>query len=402
MPQAPRFSLTLVAVALAIGLSPSPRVLAQELEKPEVAKFDTADGVRINGLFYRCPTKGAPAVIMLHNIGDSSQKEKWVELAKTLQTDFSVLTFDFRGHGKSTDIDPSLYFKYPFNVKTTKGASPNKTKLDWKDIDKSAYPVFVNDIAAAHSYLERSKNDLGMCNTQNTIIIGAEQGATLGAIWANSEWHRYKIDFAPPFYQIRPENRPEGQYLSALVALSISPKLGNRVVSLGGTLLYPCKENKMPALFITSEGDPKDKESIKDRDTSRAVEKFLKFTGKKEDKKLTSTFAIELKGAGKLRGVDLLVKSLAADNKTSTADGIKTYLKQVIAENSNEWTQRDFLKSKFAWKVSPDPNETPIPARVFNFQSPFPPNPIFAIGAVLPDAVEKNIAYDNYELFVGR
>src|SRR6478672_2061863 len=136
-------------------------------------------------------------------------------LAKTLQPECAVLTFDLRGHGNSTEIDPTLYLRYPQNVAYTKGVNPNKVKLDYKDIDKNFYSVFINDIAAAKSYLERTKNDLGLCNTQNTVVIGVEQGATLAAIWANSEWYRYKIDFSPPFFQIRPENRPEGQYLSA-------------------------------------------------------------------------------------------------------------------------------------------------------------------------------------------
>jgi hypothetical protein len=394
-----RLSLSVGVICLiafaAFAPRPAPAQAAQAapLEPPEKVRFETADGVKIHGTFYRSNAKGAPAVIMLHNIKESSSKEKWIELAKTLQPSFSVLTFDFRGHGNSVDIDPTLYLRYPHNQRITKGANINKTKLEWKDIDKGSYTVFINDIAAAKSYLERTKNDLGLCNTQNTIVIGAEEGATLGAIWVNSEWYRYKIDFAPPFFQIRPENRPEGQYISALVSLSISPKLGSRTIDLPRTLSYPCKTNAVPALFICGEGDPKDKESLKDKKTADDLVKAIKFTNKKADPKLTYTRAAALPGAGKLKGVDLLLKSL------KTADDMHGYLKTVVEENPQEWTQRDFLKSKYAWKLSLNPNVPPIPAKVYNQASPFPPNPLFPPGAPLPDAVEKNLVYDTYQQF---
>jgi hypothetical protein len=378
--------------------APAPGQTTKELETPgkvEKVRFDTADGVKLHGNFYPSAAKGAPAVIMLHNIGESSAKEKWIELAKTLQQSCSVLTFDFRGHGNSTEIDPALYLRYPYNAKITKGANINKVKLDYKDILKSGYTVFINDIAAAKSYLERTKNDLGQCNTQNTVVIGVEQSATLAAIWANSEWYRYRVEFAPPFFNVRPENRPEGQYLSALVCLSITPKLGDRTnISLANVLAFPCKQNAMPALFLYGDGDPKDKESLKDRDVALALQKAIKVTGKKEDPRLTYTMAAELKGAGKLKGVDLLLKSL------NTSEKLNGYLKTVIDENPQEWTQREFLKSKFVWKLSNNPNVPPIPAKVYNYPNPFQPNPIFRPDMPLPDAVEKNLVYDTYLQFV--
>ena len=55
-----------------------------------------------------------------------------------------------------------------------------------------AGPVLINDIAAVKCFLDR-KNDTGACNTSSTILLGAETGATLGAIWLNAEWRRYKV-----------------------------------------------------------------------------------------------------------------------------------------------------------------------------------------------------------------
>ena len=115
--------LSLLFAAAAFVPESAPGQGAKDLDPPEKVRFETADGVKLHGKFYRSPTKGAPAVLMLHNIGsgESSSKERWIELAKTLQYNFSVLTFDFRGHGESVEIDPSLYFKYPYNAQITKG-----------------------------------------------------------------------------------------------------------------------------------------------------------------------------------------------------------------------------------------------------------------------------------------
>ena len=59
----------------------------------------TADGVTIYGTFFKGP-RAAPVVLMLHPLGpgENRNKKNWVDLAKTLQKDFSVLTFDFRGY----------------------------------------------------------------------------------------------------------------------------------------------------------------------------------------------------------------------------------------------------------------------------------------------------------------
>lgn len=393
------FSFALAVTGLILGSERASGQAAKDLEASEKVKFETADGVKLHGDFYRSAVKGAPVVIMLHNIGESSAKEKWIELAKALQPNFAVLTFDFRGHGASVDIDPELYFHYPKNVQATKGAGPKKTKLDWKEIDKGSYSLFINDIAAAKGYLERTKNDLGTCNTANTIVVAVDQSATLAAIWANSEWHRYKIDFPPPFFQIRPENRPEGQYITALVCLSIAPKIGTRPVSLIRTLDAPCRQNFMPALFVHGDGDPKDKISLQDKVLSQAIEKSIKTppAGKKLDLRHATTMAVELKNAGKLRGVDLLAKSLNAPQ------GINGYLKTLLADKSNEWAQRDFAKSKFAWKVPGEASEVPtVPAKIFNFETPYPQNPLFPLGFPIPDAVDRNLAYDTYEMFIGR
>src|SRR5205085_256037 len=97
----------------------------------------------------------------------------------------------FRGQGKSKDVDPAKFWNVPFNAKNVKG-NPKKTTIELSDFNKDTYyPAMVNDIAAVKAWLDR-KNDGGACNTSSTILIGAGDGATLGAIWQRSQWDLYR------------------------------------------------------------------------------------------------------------------------------------------------------------------------------------------------------------------
>src|SRR5436190_2175959 len=96
----------LLALALLLGLVLGrPAGLRAQEAAGEKVRFSTADGVTIYGTFFKGP-RAAPVVLMLHPLGpgENRNKKNWVDLAKTLQKDFSVLTFDFRGHGDSVDV----------------------------------------------------------------------------------------------------------------------------------------------------------------------------------------------------------------------------------------------------------------------------------------------------------
>ena len=120
---------------------------------------------------------------------------EWKNLALSLQkAGYSVLMFDFRGHGDSTEIaSPKDFWNAKANAANVR--SKSKDEIDVKDYIKqgSAYlPVLVNDIAAARAYLDRRNDNSKDCNTSSIIVIGADTGATLGAIWMNAEGYRYK------------------------------------------------------------------------------------------------------------------------------------------------------------------------------------------------------------------
>ena len=73
--------------------------------------FETADGVTLAGTYYP-GGKGrkSPAVLLLHDVGDDEGQKAWDRLARSLQKDgMTVLTFDFRGHGLSTEVDEDFW-----------------------------------------------------------------------------------------------------------------------------------------------------------------------------------------------------------------------------------------------------------------------------------------------------
>ena len=207
---------------------------------------------------------------MLHPIGDgkSSKGQDWKNLAESLQkADYSVMMFDFRGHGESTTIDdPKLFWNKKANNDYVKVKNKKDETIDVKDYIKSggAYlPILCNDIAAVRSYLDIRNDNSKDCNTSSLIVIGADGGATLGAIWMNSEWHRYK--YSPPAMGvvgigINPkyvESKPEGKDIIGAVFLTVQPTLEKRNVSLAGVLKIACKDNATAAAFFVGEDDTK-------------------------------------------------------------------------------------------------------------------------------------------------
>jgi len=345
LPSAVR-SLSSVALLIAGILNgPSP-VRAQE-PAPEPVHIMTVDGVKLKAIFYPSTMKSAPTVIMLHSIGDgkSMKAPEWKSLAESLQkAKYSVIMFDFRGHGDSTSIDDpgpkgAFWTKLPNSalVKTKE-----KDTIEVKDYIKSssvpgAYlPVLVNDIAAVRAYLDRRNDEAKDCNTSSLIVIGAEGGATLGALWINAESYRYK--FTPhPMYPKNIKlgtfaNSAEGNDIIGAVFLTIQPSFEKRTVSVAGLLKNACKDRGMAAAFFCGKDD------AKSRDFAKTLESKLKLKGKKHE----FIGAVELNT--NLTGVKLLQKSLGTDAS------IVKYLDSVVDDRKNERVDRDFSNSYYLWR----------------------------------------------------
>ena len=311
---------------------------AQEKADAAKVRFPTADGVDIHGTFYQAAQRNAPAVILLHAIGEHSGKQNWVHLAEELQkAGYSVLTFDFRGHGNSKTVDPEIFWKFKPNAALVKGAQKKLSEIDLQTMVTGYYPVLFNDIAAARAYLE-NKNYKGACNVASTILIGADSGAALGALWLNSEWYRYRVE-QPPTIGLPPtlSNRAEGRDVIAALWLTATNKPGNRSFSFKALIDVPPRIGKTPMAFFYGDGDETGKTLAK------ACEKAIK-GAKKGDDPYKYTGAMELP-AGKLTGSALLQKSSKTDLK------IVEWLEKVVEAKGNEWSKRDFRKTQYMWRI---------------------------------------------------
>jgi pimeloyl-ACP methyl ester carboxylesterase len=340
---------------------------AQDESKGEKIRFTTVDGVEIHGMFYAGSKRNSATVMMLHKLDEDSRKKAWTSLAETLNKEgYSVLTFDFRGHGQSgTIVEPATFWKMPRNILSVRGGGQKKETLEFKDMKPDYYPVLVNDIAAAKAFLD-NRNDTGVCNTASLMVLGADTGATLGAIWLNAEWHRYAFTPANPLMGVPlPKIAPttEGKDTIAAIWLSPTSKLGSRTISLSSLLDTPGREYAMPMFFMYSDDDGVGK------NIAKACESKFKGAKKKDDKyRFTMTYAID--GGGKLTGAGLLQKSL------KTEEAILEYVQGVAEAKGNEWSDRDFRKTQYVWRFPPSP---PFPAKLPN---------------------EKLLLFDTYERFI--
>jgi hypothetical protein len=373
MSRLPSAVRTLSSVALLItGILNGPAPVQAQEPAPEPVHILTVDGVKLKAVFYPSTMKSAPTVVMLHSIGDgkSMKAPEWKSLAESLQkAKYSVIMFDFRGHGDSTSIgDPSLKGPFWSKLPNTLVKTKERDTIEVKDYIKSgtvpgAYlPVLVNDIAAVRAYLDRRNDEAKDCNTSSLIVIGADSGATLGALWINAEYCRYK--YTPPtgFMKAQLSERAEGSDIIGAVFLTVQPTLEKRTVSVPALLKTSCKDRGMAAAFFYGKDDAKSK------DFAKTLESKLKLKGKKHE----YIGAVELNT--NLTGMKLLQKGLG------TETSIVKYLDSVVEDRKNERVDRDFSNSFYMWRVP--------------------------IGGVLIPAknrkTEKNLNFDDYNNFIPR
>jgi alpha-beta hydrolase superfamily lysophospholipase len=300
---------------------------AQDKEKTgEEIQFETADKVELRGKFYASKKSKAPCAILLHNLGGNRQQKGWEDLAEKLSNDFAVLSFDFRGHGDSTNVDP-VFWKTSANM-MIRGAAKMPSKISFKDFPDAYYPMLVNDIVAAKRYLEQ-QNDAGACNASNIVVIGAQDGAAIGALWIAAEWKIPKLTKnAFGVYVSDPSNKVAGEDIAAAVWLSIPRKsryAGNRDVLTWMTGQGSKVRDKVPMVFFYG------KEDQQAASAATALLAELKRAGK-EKLDLTGTREKD----GKFAGVDLLGKK-----SLDTEEDISGYLVQrVLARGTRPWVMR--------------------------------------------------------------
>ncbi|MBX9626973.1 MAG: hypothetical protein K2X82_24440 [Gemmataceae bacterium] len=323
------------AAAVAVLCADAPPARAAD---PVEETFPTADGVRLKGLFHRADKarEGNPVVVLLYSPGPDRTmlKGDWDGLAATLNKQgFHVFRFDWRGHGKSTDIqDPQEFWKNPltgpWNNKYIKGAAkkPVKNELAVKaDVNAKYFPAYVNDLAAVRTYLDQ-KNDEGAFNSSSIYLIGEKDAAALGMLWMAAEWERPAI--APLLgngihYKVVPTRGvvadPEaGKDIAGAIWLSGSRGgLPEAAIKTWAQNAPRLRDNN-PMLFLYGEKDPAASAG------KTFVNEVLVAGGNKNlgVKKLEQTFLVPVPNSKTLTGVSLLGKN--ADLQTE--DTIVKYL----------------------------------------------------------------------------
>ncbi|MFM7113977.1 MAG: hypothetical protein ACKO26_22825 [Planctomycetota bacterium] len=233
--------------------------------KADKVKFDTVDGVTLIGKFYPgSKGKKGSTFLLLHSFekgkGGSSAQDGWADLAGALQADgHSVLSFDFRGHGESTGVSQDFWNILPENPMTGQVGNPHNKILGTPKantanvLDASRFPpkyffYLVNDISADKAFLD-SKNDSGELNSSDLYVIGAGEGATIGALWMAQEFSRKRVELISSGPMIKPGGNPfrpkvvtstgikkiyepEGKDIVAGIWLNLSPRVAGQTVPM--------------------------------------------------------------------------------------------------------------------------------------------------------------------------
>jgi hypothetical protein len=358
-----RTPLALLLFFVAVSLTDSePRARAQPKDGVIEESFRTADGVELYGRFAPATKAGvaastAPVVVLLYppGVGNDMTKGDWGTLTKKLNDEgFHVYQFDWRGHGKSTEIKDTdrFWVKSPYLNGVAGSGAPNTYIKDWqkkplkdkltvKDVQNANkfYPAYAMDLAAVRYQLD-TKNDNKELNTSSIYLIGTEDATTMGLAWVTMEWKRPSVTPGPNQLalagagaarydyigqQLRGDFDEAGQDFAGAVWLSANKSAAvppNTVKAWASNLLFaPQLRNNTPMLFLTGDKDTKGK-----ADAKFFFDEVLVGEPKKGSplSPLKQTFVRELKGGGSDRGLKLL-----GNKEVNAEDTILKFLKEV-------------------------------------------------------------------------
>lgn len=310
--------------------------------KEEDVAIPTADGLRLIGVWYPGGQgKQSDCVVFVHADKMNTQKGPWAAAAKALQAKgFSVLTFDMRGHGKSTTgktiSDAKLFANrdyFPLNRLSGTPTNYEQIKgIDHKSFRPGYYPFLIQDLTAARRFLD-TRNDAGECNSGRIHFIVDRDSASLALLFVCYEWLRNGINPTAP--GLPAPNHNAGTDIVSMVFLSprISPSQGVRSGGYKAAQdrdIYSGLQEKVAMAFVVNT----DIEARNDFITSLYQIWKIKPTAK-EDKEL-GKYLIEVKGAKNL-GIDLL------DEKLNTMDQILSFITATKKKNvnGNDWMVRN-------------------------------------------------------------
>jgi alpha-beta hydrolase superfamily lysophospholipase len=349
---------------------------ADDDTKPEGKRvhFSTVDEVELTGTLYRAaPTAGNKdkdaVVLLLHDFrgpkGGGSHQDGWNHLAGELQkAGYSVLSFDFRGFGDSTSVSPK-FWKYAHNSRLPgAGRAKNPSTIDQKNFPSFYYISLLNDIAAARTYLN-VLNDAGDVNSSNILVVGAGQGATLGALWMATECRRQRDNQSDRLLptmnpQLRALDDPEGNDLSAAVWLTISPELERRTLgtAVKTALVDTARNARIPTYFLYG---------ATDENAAKLAANYLSAinneTGRKIETKTEAKANTKGVRAKAIPGSKDLAGSVLLRPQLKTTKEIVDFLNRIIDDRGTRVRkERQESKYAFCWTL-PWPSARNIHAR---------------------------------------
>ena len=344
------------AVGLVLGLVVA--VAPLSAADPEKVSFETADGFKLAGSYWPSKEgKKAPVVLLLHNFelkkGGQSHADGWDYLAEELnKKGYAVLSFDFRGHGNSTTIADSTMFWGSMHNRPglhLKGVKAKDTTLSHTNFQPGYYPYLVNDIIAARIYLDK-KHDAGELNSQNLIVVGAGEGATLGMMWMASEMKRVRVTGLDGLGRpARWDPNPEGKDIVSGIWLSISPTLAGKTAPMTTWLKeVGGKTYKTPLLFVY--GDKDDKASAR----ALGYMQWLLPEYKRDKPRPKDYKDWEYTAEYPIKGADATASgSKLIDKDRDTVKGlISGYFEPLMEKHKiTQWEQREVTTNTYAWLV---------------------------------------------------
>jgi hypothetical protein len=329
---------TFAVAACIAALVSAPSAPAQPGVVPIDESFESPDGVKLNGRFYRATaSKNNSCVLLLPGYKKDPTKGHWDDLAKLLAKEgYNALLLHYRGHGKSTDVSGRDFYSNPyigpFNTRWVPGANrnPPRSTIQMADLRPQYLPVLANDIMAARAHLER-KNDAGEVNISTLYLIGADEACALGLLYITAEWHREAVQpnvavppafIAPRRVLIPPNADTAGKDIAACIWLSPDrpPSLQDGTVKGFVSRFAPEMRTETRMLFLHAENDRQG------QDRSRYFhDEVLVAKGRGNLPKMDLTEIRPIKNAKQLTGVDLL-----GNNPTfGTEDLILKYLRAI-------------------------------------------------------------------------
>lgn len=216
----------LIALIAGLALLTLPRSSMGQPAEPEVVRIETVDGLNLWGKWFQ-GGKGnkSDTVIMVHAYGkDCSKNPGWEELAKALQKeDFSVLMFDFRGHGESAKNlalqDWKKFCSEQYNKLSGYRLDPNSSTQEIKRerFQATYYPYLINDLRAVRRFVDK-KNDSNNCNSGRIFIISEGSSCPLVMMAISTEFLRNGV--FPAVVGANAPEHPAGKDIAGLVFLS--------------------------------------------------------------------------------------------------------------------------------------------------------------------------------------